>query len=159
MTQPAGYYVTQAMLEDRMSATVIRRVYDDMNVGGSSDSCVKQIITDGEAMFEGYCRGIYDLTALRAAKPNEAVRLALDCVEVLTIKRFPRAANRDWQPMLEALRKELASLRKGETRLDIIGPPEPAANQGGYVSSGDTTDLNSLTTIPDPVFLNGWGVF
>jgi hypothetical protein len=158
MADFAGYYISTSLVERRLSKAVVRRVYDDNNLGvviPDEYSPVVLLVRDSESMFEGYCRGIYDLNALRAAKPPEAVRLCLDCSEYLAAKRFPRAVNRSWVELEKSVRDELMNLRKGLTRFDVIGTPEPAANQGGYVSSGD---VNSPEVRP-MTFGGGWGSF
>lgn len=151
-----GLYITDAVASSRLSAAVVRRIYDDNNDGLPDSDPVAQLIRDAEAMFEGYCRGIYDLAALRIAHPNEAIRLVLDCVEFLAAKRFPQACKRDWTILEASVRKELESLRKGLTRLDVMGSPEPAANQGGEVFNGTTADPIDVF---EPTFLNGWGSY
>jgi len=151
-----GHYITQAALEARLSAAVVRRIYDDNNLGDAEETPISQLIKDAEAKFEGYCRGIYPLDALRTAKPNEAVRLCLDVVEAMAAKRFPRAYTRDWQPLMDFVERELSGLRSRKTQLDVVGLPEPAANDGGYVSSGDVNDPSNIS---EPVFLNGWASF
>lgn len=147
MAAYVGHYINRKAVERRLSAAVVRRVYDDENVGvvsaeDTEDNPLVQLIRDAEAKFEGYCRGIYDLTALRAAKPNEATRLCLDCAEALAAKRFPRAVNRDWVALEQSVNTELAGLRNGKTRLDVTGTPEPAANTGGAD--------NTTASIPEP---------
>lgn len=158
MATYSGYYIDRAAIERRLSVAVVVRAFDDDNIGVvSSDeaSSLAQIIKDAEAMFEGYCRGVYDLTALRAAKPNEAVRLCLDIVEFLAAKRFPRALNREWVTLEASCRKELESLRKSITRFDIVGAPDPA-NQGGEVFNGSTAEPLDVF---EPTFLGGWGSY
>lgn len=153
-----GHYIDQSAIERRLSPAVVRRVYDDGNIGMVGSSIIDplgQLIIDAEAKFEGYCRGIYSLSALRTAKPTEAIRLVLDIAEALAAKRFPRAMNRDWMVLEQSVNAELKSLRRGETRFDVEGNPEPPANEGGYVSSGDVES-------PDvrPATFNGnWGSF
>lgn len=158
MANYAGHYIAQGAIELRLSAAVVRRIYDDLNSGSPESSTsdpLGQLIMDAEAKFEGYCRGIYDLAALRTAKPNEAVRLCLDIAEALAAKRFPRAMNRNWMDLEQSVNAELLSLRAGKTRFDVDGLPEPAANQGGYVSSGDVTSPDVRT----PTFSGSWGSY
>lgn len=158
----SGHYISLKALENRLSSAVVRRIYDDNNLGGvgQDDGPIVQLIKDAEAKFEGYCRGIYPLDALRTAKPNEAVRMCLDAACAMAAQRFPRAAASlgPWVDLLKAVDAEMTGLRTGKTRLDVVGSPEPASNEGGYVSSGDVTDP---TNIPDLTF-NGpgsWGSF
>jgi len=155
MAAYVGHYITQALLERRFSVAAIRRAYDDNNDGAADSDAVSQLIQDAEAMFEGYCRGIYDLAALRTAKPNEAIRLCLDCANFMAAQRFPRALNKDWTQIEASVTAQLKGLRRGDTRLDIMGSPEPAANQGGYVSSGDV----NLPEVRPATFTGQWGSF
>lgn len=159
MASYVGHYVSLATVERRLSREVVRRIYDDLNTGEVSDDelePVAQLMMDAEAMFEGYCRGIYDLTALRSVHPPEAVRLALDCCFFLAADRFPHAVGRDPAPIWERLRRELTDLRTGVTRLDVTGSPEPAANTGGRVELHGAAEVS---TDNDPVFTGGFGIF
>lgn len=159
MAAYSGHYLTQKLVENRLSAAVVRRIYDDAGTGSVSfdtDTPGALLIADAESMFEGWCRGIYDLVALRTAKPPEAQRLCLDIAFMLAAKRFPKAMMREWQPLEQSVLAELKALRKGDTRFDVVGAPEPAANQGGYTSSGDP---DNQTPVPPAVFLNNWGSF
>ena len=156
-----GYYIGLKAVQRRLTADVVRRVYDDNNIGvvddeDNEDNPLVQLIRDAEGKFEGYCRGIYDLAALRRVHPPESVRLCLDVAEALAAKRFPRAMNRDWMALEQSVNSELRDLRTGKTRFDVEGPPEPASNEGGYVSSGDPENQQP---IPPATFLNGWGSF
>lgn len=159
MTVFAGNYVNQRQIENKLSAAVVVRICDDDNSGSvesDEDSPLGQLGRDAEAMFEGYCRGTYDLNDLRRVKPNEAVRLVLDCAEFLAAKRFPRAMNRDWTILEASVRAELKGLRRGDTRFDVVGAPEPASNEGGYVSSGDPENQQP---VPPATFRDHWGSF
>lgn len=132
-------------LEKRLSAQVVRRIYDDNNDGEADDSPLLQVCEDAEAHFESFCSGIYDLATLRASPPSEAVRLCLDCAEAMAYRRFPRAAARDWLPMWQVVEKELEGLRTRKTRLNTTTAPEPASNEGGAVYLG-TTEVNDDET-------------
>jgi hypothetical protein len=161
MAAYVGHYISLKAIERRLSAAVVRRVYDDQNIGvvedtDDEDNPMVQLIRDAEAKFEGYCRGNYDLTSLRNVHPPEAVRICLDCAEALAAKRFPRAVNRDWVALEQSVNDELKKLRTGQTRFDVIGPPEPAANQGGYTSSGDP---DAPQPVREMTFNGNWGNF
>jgi hypothetical protein len=154
-----GHYVSLAAVERRLSREVVRRIYDDLNTGEVSDDelePVAQLMMDAEAMFEGYCRGIYDLTALRSVHPPEAVRLALDCCFFLAADRFPHAVGRDPGPIWDRLRRELTDLRTGVTRLDVVGSPEPAANVGGDLYQ---EGLGLADTQPSTFHHDGFGSY
>lgn len=132
-------------LERRLSAQVVKRIYDDDNDGEADTNPLAQVCEDAEARFESFCSGIYDLATLRATPPSEAVRLCLDCAESMAYRRFPRAAARDWQQLWQVVEKELGDLRTRKTRLNTATAPEPASNEGGAVYLG-TTELSDDET-------------
>lgn len=146
-------YIVQSDLEDRVSATVLRRILDDDNAGSAKPSAVTRVIADASAKVAGYLRGIYDLDVVAANPPQEVVRLTLDVATAYLFQRFPEYARGDWLALMQQCDVELKALRRGDTRLDVTGPPEPAANTGGDVSQGnpDTFDPSSFT----PTF--AWG--
>lgn len=149
-------YITTDMLAARLSAVVVRRLYDDDNDGTADTDPLAQLVQDAEARFEAFARGIYSLTALRDSPPNEAIRLCLDLAEAMAYRRFPKAATREWIPFWEAVEKELTGLRTGKTRLDVESTPEPAANQGGdYYEQGEALSGDP----PDTFTNNGFGDF
>lgn len=150
------YYISQAMLENRLSAAVVRRVMDDNNDGTADANPLAQLIADAESRFEAHCSGIYPLDTLRSVKPHEAVRLVLDVAEALAARRFPRAFGRDWFPLWQATESELNKLRQRKTRLDIDSAPEPAENEGGkvFVGSAEVSDEDETG-----FFQDGTGIF
>jgi len=159
MSETSPYYITQAMLSDRVSAAKLARVMDDDNNGTPDTNPVTQLIQDAESHFESYVRGIYPLSTLRiTTPPHEATRLCLDIAEAMLCRRFPKAASREWLPLWQATERELLSLRKGDTRLDVDGAPEPGANHGGdYVVNG--YGLADEDYQPDSYTENGFGDF
>jgi hypothetical protein len=160
-----GNYITERMVENRLSAAVVRRIYDDNNDGrADSDATnvgpIEQLINDAEARFESFATTIYpSVAALRTAPIcSEIIRLCLDCAEAMACRRFPKAVNREWFPLWQASERELKGLRTGETSLNVDTAPEPAANNGGalYVQNEDYT---SEAEDPDPTFMGGFGLF
>jgi len=152
-----GLYINQKMLEARMTAVVMRRIYDDSNLGAPDDDPVQQVISDAEQWFESVAIGVYpDLTSLRAQGGPTAKFLVLDCAQALASKRFPRAVNREWLPLWDNADKQLMRLRKGEIKLPIQGAPNPPANTGGsyFERDQDITDEQ-----PETFHRNGFGDF
>lgn len=144
-------YLTQANLEDRLSVAVVRAILDDNADGTVDTGPLGQVLADAEAYCEGFARGIYDLTVLRALgtnAPTEWKRMCLDVAGCYLLERWPEYIRGDLLRMWERARTQLLDLRKGLTRLNIGTTPEPAANQGGEVRSGDPED----STPADPVF-------
>ena len=148
-------YITQSDIEDRLSVAVVKQIYDDSNAGTASANPISRLIKDASSKVAGYLRGIYDLTLIAASPPNEVIRLTLDVAEALAGKRHPEYVRRDWKVLMELAENELVAIRKGVARLDVVGAPENAANEGGTVRSGDP--LNP--TPPAKKFANGTGDF
>jgi len=153
-------YIVQSDLEDRIGASVLVAIADDSESGVlfSTNTPLARIIKDAESYVEGFLAPIYSLTALRAlgtGAPNEVLRLCLDVAEAFAIKRHPEYIRGDWKSKLEFARRDLVDIRTQKTQLDITTSPEPAANVGGVVRSGDPDD----TTPATKTFLDGMGIF
>lgn len=153
-------YIVQADLENRISATVARQILDDNADGTVDANPLTRLIDDAEGYVEGFLSTVYDLATLRAlgvAAPTELKRLCLDVAEAYALRRHPEYIRGEWDKKLAIARIELMDLRKGVTKLNISTAPEPAANVGGVVRSGDVD-------LPDPsdkVFLDpdSFGIF
>lgn len=137
-------YITLSDLEDRITQAVVTQILDD-NVDGTPDeNPLLRVIADSESYVEGFLRGNYDLTVIRAlgtSAPNEVKRLCLDVAVAYLYDRHPEYIRADGMKLMESARRDLLELRKGITRLDVVGSPEPAANQGGVVRSGDPDEI------------------
>lgn len=148
-------YWTFSDLETRLGAEVMRQVFDDDNDGSADTAAIDQLSADSDSFVEGYLRGVYELTAVREAPPNQVKRLSLDYAVAQCAKRRPEYVRRDFKPLEDAVRQELAEIRAGKIRLDVVGAPEPGANQGGDVWDGG--DDFSEDTVK--VFSGGMGDF
>lgn len=145
-------YLTQAQIEARVSAAVFRAVFDDDNDGTADAVPVAQLIADVEAEIDGFLRGNYPLPL--ATVPTEITRLALDLAQGRIGQRHPEYCRYDWKSMLDMVRQSLMDLRKGHTRLNLVGEAETSVNHGGSVSSG----VPAVPTVAR-TFLNGMGDF
>lgn len=149
-------YWVQADLEDRLSAEVVKQILDD-NLDGAADATpVTRLQKDSSSKVDSYLRPIYGKAMpLAAPYPNEVIRLALDVAEALAAKRHPAYVRRAWKELMDAAEADLDKLRRGVVRLDVGVPPEPAANEGGSVRSGDPANPT-----PNPKFFaDGTGDF
>lgn len=160
MAEYSGTYIDQGDLEDRIGSEAVVAIADDNEDGtvDTSDTSIARIIKDAEGYVEGFLAPIYSLTALRAlgaSAPNEVLRLCLDVAEAYAIRRHPEYIRGDWKSKLEFARRDLVDIRTQRTQLDITTSPEPAANTGGVVRSGDPDDTDPA----DKVFLDGMGIF
>ena len=132
MTYP---YIVQADLEQRISAERLKQIYDDNNDGTVDTDPIARLCKDASAKVAGYLRGVYDLAVIAADPPEEVIRLTLDVAVAYAAQRHPEYVKRDWEKLMRAAESDLMRLRKGETRLDVVSTPEPAANEGGSVVS------------------------
>jgi len=144
-------YIKQSDLEDRLGKEAIRFILDDDVDGRPDSSPVARVLLDAESRFESYARGNYDLTALRAMGfagtndvPNEVKRICLDLATAMLWQRYPQYVRAHGDRLWDRVQDELMDLRRGKTRLDIVGTPEPARNQGGMVRSGDPDDRDTV---------------
>lgn len=149
----AGHYIDDAKLSARVGAKTYAACFDDTNSGTVNAQAVAQVIQDAEAQFDGFMRGVYPIPL--SPVPNQAVRICLDLAEAYTYLRNVEAARRDPDVILKRAREEMTDIRKGFVRLDVEGPPEPGANQGGEVHSGDPEH----PTPPPKAFGAGTGWF
>lgn len=129
-------YWTISDLESRLGREVVIQVFDDDNDGVPDAGAVDQLSADSDSFVEGYLRGVYELATVRDAPPNQVKRLSLDYAVAQCAKRRPEYVRRDFGPLEAAVRQELSEIRSGKIRLDVIGAPEPGANQGGEVWDG-----------------------
>lgn len=123
-------YITQAELEARVSPAVVRRILDDATIGIADADAVTRIIADASAKVAGFLRESYSLDAVSASTPEEVKRLTLDVAVVYLRQRHPEFARGDWVELDRSVTRDLNSLRTGNTRLDVVGPPEPHQSVG-----------------------------
>lgn len=141
-------------LQDRISAEIALRFLDDDNDGTVDAGPLARLQADCDSFVEGFLRGIYDLDAVRASPPNQVVRLSLDIAEARLAKRHAEYPRRDWLEIEASVRQELIDIRQGKIRLDVVGSPEPGANQGGNLIAPGT-DTSGIITVPDDLVFGG----
>jgi phage gp36-like protein len=153
-------YIVQADLEDRLTAVVIRQILDDDVSGAPDANPLARALADAESYVEGFLRVAYNLTTIRALGvnvPNEIKRMCLDVATAYLWERHPEYVRADGDKLLARVRSELEDLRRGFTRLDIVGAPEPPTNRGGEPRSGDPDDTDTADKFfNDP---NSFGIY
>jgi hypothetical protein len=139
VSPPPLYYVSEADLTDRIGAQAMVDMLDYDRDGVPDAPKVLRLLLDAVSYVESFLRTVYDLTVLRAMStpPNEVVRLVLDRAEAELYCRHPEFARFDGYKAKERNDHELHKLVTGGRRLDVVGPPEPAANEGGTTGSFD----------------------
>jgi phage gp36-like protein len=148
-----GDIIAKADVEARLSAATVRRLLDDDNDGVADTAAVNRLIDDAESKFCGSIGPVHTVAAVIAAQPREAKRICLDLVTAFAAQRHPTYVRADWTELMKAAERDLERLRKGASNLGVDGAPEPAANMGGEVLSGDPND----ETPARHVFLYGMG--
>lgn len=150
-------YIVGADIQNRIGAAAYLRLFDDNNDGAADADPIAQVIADAQAKVDGYLRGAYSLDEVAANPPNQVKRLCLDVAQAYLAMRHPMAVRIDWEKLLQAAERDLKRLRTGEIRLDVVGAPEPATNEGGEYAVGDP-DTYDATTFKR-TFLDGTGDF
>lgn len=135
---------TKEQLENRLSAAVVARLYDDDNDGEADDDPLEQCLADASSKLDSYLAPLGVLPLIEPY-PNEVIRLELDIAQAYAAQRFPEAVRQDWEKLMAQAEKDLDRLRMGKTMLGQR-PPDPAANHGGVVTSDDPTREPGDTT-------------
>ena len=155
LTPAVAPLFSQEQLEARLSATTVRRIYDDNNDGATDTDPIIQLQKDASSKVRGTLGPVYDPDKLDPATLDEVVRLALDVAQAMAAQRHPEYVRIDGFKLMKQAIDELALLREGMSNLGTNAAPEPAANQGGDVDS-DNPDEDE----PEPkLFLGGTGLF
>lgn len=151
-----GNYITFEALEARLSVAVVRRIFDDNNDGEPDTAPLLRVIDDAERRFESTMAGLYPSLAVLRQKAGEAASsIVLDLAEAISAKRFPRAINREWQPLMKDALDQLKDYRNGLARIPMDGPPNPPSNAGGDISAGAGSSVDD-SDIPEPIFQGDW---
>ena len=138
-------YATTTDLTNRLSASVVRRIYDDNNDGTADTDPLTLLLAHASSKVDSYLAplGVLPLTA---PYPTEVVRLTLEVAVAFGAQRHPEAVRQDWRLLMEQAEKDLMRLRKGETMLGTYpSTPDPPANHGGnvYTRVEQTADQES----------------
>lgn len=142
-------YVTAEELKRRLGSSLVDRVLDDDGDGFADAEVMAEVIADASAKVAGTLRGNYDLDAVAANTPREVKRLTLELAACYIAQRHPEAVRFEWEPRMEQVNRDLKAIRSGENRLDVVGPPEPSANQGADyfpdpMTNGERTFLDGM---------------
>jgi hypothetical protein len=157
MTDPTPF-ITKAQLEKRLSSIIVKRIYDDDNDGVADTDPLDQLCMDASSKVRGKLGPVYNPDLLDSATVDEIRRITLDQAHAMAAQRFPEVLRIDGFRLMEQADKDLKALRIGDANLGVNGSPEPAANVGGTVTSGDINDPD----YPEPkehFALDGTGSF
>jgi phage gp36-like protein len=148
--------ITKQQLVARLGLVQFTRVFDDNNDGAADKLSEEQIRKDASGKVRGALGLVYDAALLNADTSDELVRVTLDVAEAMATKRRPSILKGgDWVEMMKQADKDLEMLRKGVANLGITTAPEPAANHGVRITSGNPANP---TCLPAKMSDN-WGDF
>lgn len=126
--------ITQAEIEARLSARVLRQVYDDDDNGTADAANVARLIEDASSYVLEFYYGNYTAVPESGNIPPALRRLALDAAHAYLAMRHPEYVRADGGKMLERVDKELKRLREAVV-VTGTSPPDPPANVGGAVGA------------------------
>jgi hypothetical protein len=133
----AAPIITRDQLVARLGRVQFDRVFDDNNDGTGDKLSEEQLRRDASGMVRGGIGLVFDTDQLTVDVADELTRVTLDVAEAMATKRRPTVLKNDWEALMKDARESIKNLRTGISNLGIKTPPEPAANQGGEVTSGD----------------------
>ena len=133
-----SYYIVQADIEARVSARVLRQVYDDDRAGVAQAAAIAQLIEDAESFVEEIVSGTYDIVEVRAASPvlSAMKRLCLDVAVSYLRERWPSHTKALAAKSWERLKSECKEVELSCRRINPAGETSGPANVGGTVDPG-----------------------
>lgn len=147
--------ITKDQLVARLGRTQFTRVFDDNNDGTADKLSEEQLRKDASGMVRGGIGLVFDVDQLTADLSDELTRVTLDVAEAMATKRRPTILKGDWNELMKDARESIKALRMGIANLGIKTAPEPAANHGVRVTSGNPDAPNCYP----PKFSDNWGSF
>lgn len=147
--------ITKEQLVARLGQVLFERVFDDNNDGAADKLSEEQLRRDASGMVRGGIGLVFDVDQLTAGLSDELTRVTLDVAEAMATKRRPTIMMGDWSELMKDARESIKALRNGVANLGIKSPPEPAANQGVRMTSGNPDAPGSFPKR----FSDDWGSF
>lgn len=138
---PGPYYIAKADIEARVSARVVRQVYDDDRTGTANAAAIAQLIEDAESFVEEIVAGIYDIAEVRTEAPTAMKRLCLDAAVAYLRERWPALTKHLTTKTWERLGDECKAVSLACRRIDVGGVTAAPANVGGVVDPGVPDEL------------------
>jgi hypothetical protein len=131
---------TRDDLENHIGKARLDLCLSDQPMGEASEESVAILIDNATRFCRGKIGAVFELSTLDADTAGDLKRLALDVARAYLAERAPESLRLDPAKIFDRVTKELKQLRIGESTLGTQAAPEPAANHGGEVTSGDPED-------------------
>lgn len=147
--------VSRTNVERRLGADFVRRVFDYNADGATDPDALKELCADADSKVRGGLGLVLDVDAFDPAIATELRRIALDAALAMMARDFPGAYPKDWVALMQQVDQDIANVRKGIANLGTKQAPEPAANHGVRVVSGNPQSPDTFL----PRFSDNWGRF
>ena len=135
-----AHLITPGDVYSRISKTRVDRCLNDAGLGSSDSDAMNGLLEDVSTWIRGKVGPITELSALDAATAGDLKRIALDLARAYLCERAPEVMRQDAKPIFERCAKDIKAIRIGEASIGTEVPPDPMANHGGEVTSGDIND-------------------
>lgn len=139
----------------RIGQSVVTKIFDDNDDGNPDDAPLDQLAADAASKVRGALGPVYAAAMLVSGPATELRRIALDVAHAMAAIRHPGFIKIDGFMMMKQADADLKQVRLTMANLGTDDAPEPAANNGGDVLSGDPND----PCPKDQFALNGTGFF
>lgn len=150
--------ITKEQAIARLGEVMFGRIFDDNNDGKADPVSESQMRADASDRVRGKLGSIYNpdlLTQATASQVGELRRITLDNFKAMCAERRPTIVKQDAEVLFLRADRDLKDLRAQLANLGTNLAPEPAANVGCTVTSGNPDD-----PCPGEMFaLNGTGDF
>lgn len=129
--------VTRANVERRLGADFVRRVFDHNNDGVTDPESLGELLSDASSKVRGGLGLVFDIDNFDPAIATELRRIALEAALAMIARDFQGAYPKDWVSLMQQVDQDIANVRKGVANLGTKQAPEPAANHGVRMTSGN----------------------
>lgn len=135
--------ITPEQVENAIGIEILKRIFDDYNVGEPSAPAVIQLCEDASSKVRASVGQDYDLDALTpAAAASTAVelrRITMDCFRAMASQRHYGAFKFDGFALMEQVDRDLKNIRLGQANLGSKTAPAPADQTVSVVGGGYNT--------------------
>lgn len=137
--------VTRLNVERRLGAAFVRRVFDHNTDGATDGPSLDDMLADASSKIRGALGLVFDIDNFDPAIATELRRLALEAFLAMLARDHQGAYPKDWVALMEQVDGDIEKVRKGIANLGTKQQPEPAANHGVRIASGNPDDPNCFS--------------
>ena len=146
---------TAEELYSRISKSRVSECLNDSGSGEADEDAVTQLITDCTLWVRGKIGPVAELSTLTATTAGDLKRIALDVARAYLCERAPEVMRQSSKDIFERCARDIKMIRIGEASPGTEVPPDPLANNGASVTSGNPAEPDCIP----PRFSDNWGDF